>query len=321
MRVLTRFVNIPASVVVALALCLLAAGSSDAAEGGASNYFPGSFGQFAPGMTPPPGLTLTSTTNGYKADVDQTALQGRVNINLNSVAFIETLTGLYAFDTKILGATPAIGASLPFGYASIDTAITGPSPLSALGKIEEDTWAVGDFSLIPVSLFWEIEQLGVHVNLYELVVMPSGQYDTGNLINLGRNYWSFDTVLATTWLYETTGTEISVVQGILGNTENELTNYRTGLEYHFDAMLNQFLAEEFAIGLHFYTYQQMTRDSGTPNNLGGYKGESIGIGPQLLWRPSFLGGKVTLMATWLRDLSATNRLEADYGTLVIAYTP
>lgn len=66
------------------------------------------------------------------------------------------------------------------------------------------------------------------------------------------------------------------------NTENELTDYRTGSEYHLDAMINQFLSRELAIGFHFYTYQQLTRDSGTPPALGGIKGQSVGVGPQVL---------------------------------------
>ena len=189
----------------------------------------------------------------------------------NTVAVVETLIGLYAFDTEILGARPSAGAFLPIGYASVDTDIVGSGPLWLAGQIEEDGFGVGDISAIPLSLFWTFEALDLHVNLYEVVVIPSGQYDTSNLINLGRNYWSFDTVLATTWLSAETGTELSTVQGFLANTENEQTNYRTGLEYHVDLMLNQFLTERFAVGFHFYSYQQLTADSGTSSTLGNFK--------------------------------------------------
>ena len=83
-------------------------------------------------------------------------------------------------------------------------------------------------------------------------------------------------------------------------------------------MLNQFLSERFAIGVHLYTYQQLTGDSG---NLGSYMGESFGLGPQLLWRPKFFGEHITLMASWIRDLSATNRLESDYGIVQVVFMP
>ena len=68
-------------------------------------------------------------------------------------------------------------------------------------------------------------------------------------VNIGRNYWSFDTVMAATWFNAETGTELSVIPGLMMNTENPDTNYRTGTEFHVDAVANQFLSETFAVGV------------------------------------------------------------------------
>lgn len=292
-----------------------------AAEGGASNYFPGAFGSFAPAVAPAPGPIFTSMTLFLKADLDQAALQGRLASTIETFAAVETLIGLYAFDFEILGAQPGAGLFLPLGYAEFDGSVEGNGFPGLSAEIHEKRFAVGDLSAMPLTLWWNFEAIDLHVNLYELVVIPSGQYDTDDLINLGRNYWGFDTVLAATWLSTETGTEVSAVQGITLNTENEQTDYRTGSEYHLDAMINQFLSPRIAVGFHLYTYQQFTKDSGTPPRLGKFKGQSVGVGPQLLWRPGFLRDHVTLIGTWLTDLEAKNRLEADYGMLQIVYTP
>lgn len=303
------------------ALAALPLASADGAESGASNYFPGAFGAFAPGMAPSPGPLFTSMTLFLDAEVDKAALQGRLAAGIETFAAVETLVGLYAFDREILGARPGVGLFLPLAYVEFEGGVEGNGFPGLSSEIHDKRFAVGDLSAMPLTLWWEIEPVGLHLNLYELIVIPSGQYDTDDLINVGRNYWGFDTVLAATWLSEKTGTEISAVQGITVNTENEQTDYRTGSEYHLDAMVNQYLAPQVAIGFHLYTYQQVTKDAGTPPSLGGFKGQSVGIGPQVLWRPRFLNDKVTLMGTWLTDLEAKNRLEADYGVLQVIFTP
>ncbi len=64
----------------------------------------------------------------------------------------------------------------------------------------------------------------------------------------------------------------------------------------------------------------MTGDSGDGARLGDFQGESLGIGPGLLWQPKFAGAKLAIVGKWLHDVTATNRLEADYFSLGVAWT-
>lgn len=48
-----------------------------------------------------------------------------------------------------------------------------------------------------------------------------------NFLNMGRNYFSFDSVLAMTWLNQDTGTELSAVAGFMVNTKNTATDLIT----------------------------------------------------------------------------------------------
>jgi hypothetical protein len=157
--------------------------------------------------------------------------------------------------------------------------------------------------------------------LSESVIAPTGAYSTSDsdLVNLGRNYWSFDTVGAVTWFNPGSGTEVSVAPGVMFNTKNTKTNYKTGTEFHMDFVANQFLSPPFAVGVRGYYYDQLTGDSGSGAVLGGYKSESFGAGPGFVWIPEFGGGRFTVLGKWMHDFSADNRFESDYLTLTGAW--
>jgi hypothetical protein len=302
------------TVTLALLLNLLGARDSLAAEGASSNYFPGGYGDYAVATAPNPGLIYVNYNLFVNADVERTVLQGRVNVEFETSAYINMSTFIYAFEQPVLGARFAIAGFLPLGYADIDARLVGPTGSVA---VKDSETALGDITLMPASFYWNKDNW--HFNLYELVVTPTGQYDVGNNINLGRNYWGFDTVFAMTNLNLDTGREFSLVTGFVINGKNDDTDYETGNELHVDAMFNQFLSETFALGLHGYYYNQVGGDSGSGAILGDFEGESYGIGPSFLWIPKSGGGKLSVSGTWLHDLDATNRLESDYAVVTLVW--
>jgi hypothetical protein len=89
-----------------------------------------------------------------------------------------------------------------------------------------------------LQLNWSVGELSF--KFAEAIIAPTGGYDINEQVNLGRNYWSFDTVGAATWLHTATGSEVSVAPGIMLNTENDDTDYTTGAEFHVDFTANQF---------------------------------------------------------------------------------
>ena len=116
------------------------------------------------------------------------------------------------------------------------------------------------------------------------------------------------------------GREYSLVTGLMINTENDDTDYESGNEFHVDAMFNQFFSETFALGLHGYYFKQIEGDEGSGAILGGFEGESYGIGPSVLWIPKSAGGKFSISALWLHDLDAKRRLESDYAVVTLGWT-
>ena len=76
-----------------------------------------------------------------------------------------------------------------------------------------------------------------------------------------------------------------MLPGIMFNTTNPATNYKTGTEFHLDFMVNQFVSTSIALGVQGYWYKQIEGDSGAGATLGPFMGESFGLGPAVMWVP------------------------------------
>jgi len=288
---------------------------AEAAEGSSSHYLPGANGDIFLAAPPKPGFQVANTFWYQSGDAGFTVLEGRIETNLDVSTFLNLSALTYTFEQSVLGGTYTIGALIPFGHADLDATITGP--LGGQTRIDEDAFNISDIALIPFQMNWAAGLWSFKVA--EIIVAPTGVYAPGEVVNLGRNYWSFDTVGAITWFNQKTGTEVSVAPGIMVNTENSKTNYRTGTEFHLDFTVNQFLLPSFALGIKGYYYQQITGDSGAGALLGNFKSDSFGAGPGFAWIPEFGGGKLTVLGKWLRDFTAEKRFESDYFTLTAAW--
>ncbi|MGI9509428.1 MAG: SphA family protein [Geminicoccaceae bacterium] len=285
----------------------LVARDAEAAEGGYSNYVPGTYGDFAVAVAPDPGLTLRNDIYYYGADESRAVLQGQVRADVDIALTIDFLTAFYMTERRVLGGRYAFGAVGQLARTDIEAEAS--TATGSIG-IEDDKNGPGDVTLIPWSLFWNFGNL--HVNFAEYIVAPTGFYDQGDLANNGLNYWSFDTNIAMTYLDPAWGYEVSFDVGYIYNTENTDTDYQTGQEVHIDYMLNQYFSETSAIGVHGFYLDQVTGDSGSGAILGDFKGEAAGIGPALLWTPKIKGKDVNVIVKWLHEFHAEWRLEGDH---------
>ena len=309
-----RFVSRRLISMLAATLAFSLVHTAEAAEGASSNYFPGSYGDYAVAAAPEPGWTYVNYSLFYGAEVDRTVLQGRVNANVDIFAYTNMSFGFYAFEKPVLGGRFAVGAFLPLVDVDLEASLVAQAGSIS---IDDGETGLGDLALMPVSLFWNSGNW--HFNLYELIFAPIGEYELGNAVNIGRNYWSYDTVFALTHLNLETGRDFSLVTGYMINDRNDDTDYDTGNELHMDFMFNQFFSETFAAGLHGYYYKQLEGDSGSGALLGDFKSDSFAIGPSVLWIPESGGGRFSVTASWLHDLDATNRMESDYVVVSLAW--
>jgi len=285
-----------------------------AAEGGSSYYIPGGAGEALIALSPEPGFQVANVLYTQVANVDRAVLQGVVDLGIDLTVVLNFFAASYTFEKPVLGGTYTIGAIVPFGYASLDVSATG---FGASASASEDSFNIADIAVVPLQLNWNAGNF--HFKFAQAIIVPTGAYDTKNLVNLGRNYWAFDTTVALTWFNTGSGTEVSVAPGIMVNLRNDDTDYKTGKEFHVDFTINQFLSNNFALGLRGYYYRQLTADSGSGAILGDFKGESLGLGPGFLWQPKFADGKLSIVAKVMFDVTATNRFKSTYANLAAAW--
>jgi hypothetical protein len=92
--------------------------------------------------------------------------------------------------------------------------------------------------------------------------IPAGDYSPTRLANLGIGHGTIDAGGAYTYLNPTTGNEFSATAGFTYNFKNPDTQYRNGIDFHFDWGAAHFVSKQVFVGLAGYAYQQITDDSG-----------------------------------------------------------
>jgi len=298
------------------AAACLTAHYADASEGAASYYFAGGFGSFLVAVPPEPGFSVASQTLMYGGQASRAVLNGRQTFGLTAFALYEFLGASYTFEQPVLGGRLQLGAAVPvISYAT--TTVSLQTRLFGTFSGGASDFNVGDTLINPFALYWNFGDF--NVKFTEYVVAPTGHYDINNVINVGRNYWAFDTQLGITWFHKATGTEVSVLPGIMFNTTNPATDYHTGTEFHLDFMVNQFVMPSLALGVQGYWYKQVDGDSGSGAVLGPFMGESLGFGPAVLWVPESTKGKFAVVLKWVHDISNTNRLNGDWGQVAMSW--
>jgi hypothetical protein len=239
-----------------------------------------------------------------------------VTLDLDLDIALGIVGATYSIETPWLGIIYTVGLAVPFGYADLEAEILGPGGASR--GASADSFNIADIALTPIQLNWSSGNFSFRSA--ETIIAPTGAYDADGVVSLGRNYWGWDTTAAFTYFNEDIGTEVSIAPGILFNSRNDDTDYKTGTEFHLDFAANQFLFESFAIGVRGYFYRQLTGDSGSGAVLGDFKGEAVGIGPGFIWLPKFAEGKLVVQGKWMTDVHSENRFDSDYATLTISWT-
>lgn len=300
---------------IALAV-FAAAPAAEASEGAASYYFAGAFGSFMVAVPPAPGLSVASQTLMYGGQASRGVLGGRVTFGLNAFALLDFLSVSYVFEQQVLGGRLLVGAAVPVpAYTTMAVSLQTQRFGTFTGGASDIN--IGDSLITPFAFYWNLG--GFNVKLAQYVVAPTGHYDPNAVINVGRNYWAFDTQLGITWFHKETGTELSVLPGLMVNTTNQATDYRTGTEFHLDFMVNQFVMPSLALGVQGYWYEQIEADSGRGAVLGPFMGESFGLGPALMWVPESTKGRYAVVLKWTHDISNTNRLNGDWGQIAVSW--
>ena len=280
----------------ATALTLLLSQIVRADESGISFWLPGLYGSLAANPTTP-GWSVaaiyyhTSVTASGAAAASREFQVGRfsptVNIDLNVAlrgqADLMFIAPTYTFASPVFGGQLSATLASVYGRNSASLAGTlmaavGPIAATRNGFLEDALTSYGD--IYPtLKLKWNN---GFHnTMIYAAGDIPVGDYNPSRLANIGIGHGAIDLGGGYTYLNPTTGTEFSGVGGITYNFKNPDTQYQSGIDFHFDWGVSQFLSKQVFVGFVGYAYQQITDDFGQPAVLGGFRSRVLGIGPQI----------------------------------------
>ncbi|MEO8124146.1 MAG: transporter, partial [Burkholderiales bacterium] len=228
-----------------------------------------------------------------------------VTLGLNSRSPLLMAQPSYAPQTKLFGGQASIGLGFGFGSNTTEADIL----ISPRGtEFDRSDTTSGMTDLYPIaSLAWN---QGVHNWMtYVTGDIPTGDYDSTRLANIGIGHAAIDAGGGYTYFDEKTGREFSAVVGVTYNWKSSDTQYKNGVDSHLDWGASQFLSANWQVGVVGYVYYQLSGDSGSGAKLGAFKSRVSSIGPELGYAFT-IGGQpayANLRGYW--ELEAKNRIE------------
>lgn len=300
---------------ISLALgCLYPVGDLHAAEGGAGVYLLGLRSSGA-GFTPPPGLFFSDQLFMYNG-----SLEGRVELaggvlagGVDADLIINIPTALWVTEAEIFGGRLGFSVTTPFGRTSVSGFV------NPFGRTSDSVLTFGDPALTTF-LGWNVGNF--HIQSGVTGYFPIGDYREAALANVARHRLAADVYTAITWLAPEWGIDISNTIGITFNAKNQATNYKTGIEFHWEGAITKQLTERFSAGLVGYYYKQLTADKAPPPIaavLGDFKGEIAGVGVQVGYNFQIGEAPVSTRLRYYHQFSAKNHLKGDSVFLSLSF--
>jgi hypothetical protein len=265
-----------------------------ATEGGGGAY-PNGAEDFMTGALPPPGVYFKNYVTYYHASSLKDNNGDDLIPDFKLTGAADVLRFIYVTKFQILGASWAVHTFIPLAYQKV-----------TIGGQDDERFSLGDIIVDPIILGWHFKNFHITAGLD--IYVPVGDYNKDHQANNGRNYWTFEPVLAATYLSDG-GFEVSAKLMYDINTENEDTNYKSGQEFHMDYTVGYHLNKQWAVGVNGYYYYQTTNDEQNGNKVGsdGFEGRVFAIGPVVQY--GYKNMNFTLK--WQPEFEARNRPEGN----------
>ena len=262
---------------------------------------------FSAGVTPPPGIYISTVIGTFNGELAGTATFGGVTVNAGAKvdAFMPALSFLYVPDRKLFGGNLGLSITVPGGWMDIRAG----DEVQAQGFSREvNTWGMGD--VVPrVQLGWQYGDFAHTV--YLEAIAPTGFWGPGFSPLIGFNRTSIDTGWAFTWTDKRTKLQVSGTAGFTFNFENPQTNYQSGNEFHFEWAVGFQCMPGLVIGLVGYDYRQLNGDSGSGDPVGPFRGSLDAIGPGLSYTTIIDKRPVTFNLRYYHDYDFDKHFHGD----------
>lgn len=249
---------------IALSAMLGLTSNVGATEGGGGAY-PNGAEDFLSGAAPPPGTYFINYFDFYSAK----RFKGNNGNNLFPFkldVYANTFRLIHITNKQLLGGFWGAHIFIPLVKMDLHR--------SPFGRGSEE--GLGDIIVDPFILSWHGKNW--HIVTGVDIYCPTGEYDKNRTVKIGRNYWTFEPVVAGTYITDN-GYEASAKFMYDFNTRNNDTDYRSGQEFHVDYTLGKKIGNlEMGVGGYYY---QQTSDDHAPGGAALKKGMTVSVGPQL----------------------------------------
>jgi hypothetical protein len=275
-------------------------------EGASGLYVPGNFG-FGAGVTPGPGLYLSSGIAYYDGAIKVYIEGGKVVINVDKRPFSTAFAALWVPEKKISGGQIGLSLGSTYSFALAHGVVTGPIDTE---KTVEG-WGFGD--LTPrAQIGWTSGAWSS--TLYLTGWLPTGRYQRGFEPNTGKNRYGVNLAWGVTYTEPNTKLELDSAVGVTFSAPNPATDYKNGDAFIWDWAVGKKFANGLQIGVAGYAYQQLTDDTGSGAMLGPFKGRVFGVGPHLVYNTMLMGRSVLFNFRNYQEFDAANRFEGNVTT-------
>ncbi|WP_153000145.1 SphA family protein [Pseudomonas syringae] len=267
--------------------------SVHATEGGGSSY-PMGAENYLTGAMPPPGFYGQVFAESYRANrlLDNRGSKALDDFHLSADVIAPRL--IWVTGQKVFDGDLAFHLNIPLVDLKVDVN----------GQHQRKT-GMGDIIFGPA--------LGYHYSqnfhaIYAIdIFAPTGEYDRGDLANIGRNYWAIEPIAAFSYV-DPAGLNADLKMMYDFNQRNRATDYRSGQEAHADYSLGWGLGNGWVVGVGGYVYRQITDDRQDGDTVRDTRGRAFAIGPSIKYA-SASGWFVT--AKWQKESDVRNRPEGE----------
>jgi hypothetical protein len=275
-------------------------------EGASGLYVPGNFG-FGAGVTPDPGLYLSSGVGYYDGTIKVYIEGGKIVLNVEKRPFSTGFAALWVPETKILGGQIGLSLGSSYNFAWAHGEVTG------LINAEKTVsgWGVGD-TIPRAQIGWTS---GAWSNTFYLTGwLPTGRYERGFEPDTGKNRYGVNLGWGVTYTEPNTKLEFDSAIGVTFSAPNPATDYKNGDDFIWDWAVGKTFANGLKIGVAGYAYQQLTPDTGSGAKLGPFEGRVFGVGPQVVYTTLLMHRTMMFNFRNYQEFDAENRFTGNVTT-------
>jgi hypothetical protein len=283
-----------------------------AVEGGLGRPISGmSIAPYAGVVPPEPGFAVATGETYYEGSIGggrTVPIAGLLVANVDMKASFTPIALLYIWPTPTKEWNFASAISFPLAWLEVEANVS-------LGRLSvrktDSTFGLFDLVFTPIVASHHFSQTD-HLAFSFTFWAPTGSFETGKLVNLSLNNWTFIPGVAYTKIIPEGNIELTGIWQMEFYTENPATHFQNGILSDLEVLAIKRFKGGFGIGFVESWIQQVTDDGGaTADVLNGFVGRAFGIGPIVTYSTKLGKSHLDLSARWIHDFDTTKRVEGD----------